>query len=504
MLRIVVADDEYWVRRTLVSMLEESDVSLEIVGEAQNGLEMAEVIEDKKPNLVFADIKMPGLSGLDGISLVKKHHEDILWVAISGYSDFEYAKDALCLGALDYLIKPVSSEILQKALQKAMMILTERNQGRCLKFKQDIMDMHYGMEYGHYYSEQSDGIYTGIIFYYDTILNKEEQIKYHRCLYDSLLMELEKIRTDYVTGVVYIAPSGNLILALKLKDYNEEENSRVVDYICESVIKELQRISCEEFMITAFCIKHCNSQNKLINELEAIQNIVCLRVMEGIGKIYYQADVKRWIRSYEQSKVEICRYALQYMSDLKKGIYREIKEDIKQLKIVVEKTNLNQRERTILKMFLESVSRRKGENLEQLLNENESIIAESVIQNKEKVSTDAKNSLIEFVKEYVKDHYMEDIGVTGVAEIINVTPNYLSSLFRRQEQVTFVKYLTNIRMEHAKKNLSVEKEIKDVAASVGYMDVGYFIKVFKACYGITPKEYIKMQWSKKIVKEDEE
>lgn len=123
MYRVLIIDDEPPFIRIIKKMISRDSGDFEVVGEAYNGIEALEEIPRPRPDVIFADIKMPGM---DGITLLKKVYEeypDILPVIVSGYKDFEYAREALKTGALEYILKPIdpalmSSEVLQKLATK--------------------------------------------------------------------------------------------------------------------------------------------------------------------------------------------------------------------------------------------------------------------------------------------------------------------------------------------------------------------------------------------------
>lgn len=121
--KIFIADDEIWVAMGLKKLVEQSGEPFRVIGEANNGVTALEEILRTKPDVVFSDIRMPGLNGLELAERLREKGLDTRVVLISGYAEFEYAQKALKLGALDYLLKPVEPELLSELLKRLKELL---------------------------------------------------------------------------------------------------------------------------------------------------------------------------------------------------------------------------------------------------------------------------------------------------------------------------------------------------------------------------------------------
>lgn len=118
--RIFIADDEMWIIVGLKRLIEKTGLPFQVIGEANNGVAALEAIEEKKPDILFTDIRMPGYNGLELLELLNEKGIDIKVIFISGYADFEYAQSAIRLGAYDYLLKPVEQDKLSDVLERLM------------------------------------------------------------------------------------------------------------------------------------------------------------------------------------------------------------------------------------------------------------------------------------------------------------------------------------------------------------------------------------------------
>lgn len=119
-MRLLIAEDELWLRKRLVSTIDWPSYGISEVYEAEDGGEALEIALKEKPDIVITDIRMPELSGID---LMKKLNENSIFskmIVVSGYDDFEYAQGALRMGAINYLLKPVDEEELLDSVKRCV------------------------------------------------------------------------------------------------------------------------------------------------------------------------------------------------------------------------------------------------------------------------------------------------------------------------------------------------------------------------------------------------
>ena len=138
--KVLAADDEYWSRENLRSLISWEDYSIEFLDPACDGEEVLERIEEEKPDIILTDINMPFLSGLELLQKLQTEHPEIITIAVSGYDDFDKVKGVFVSGGLDYILKPVGKEELVKILTKALGILEEREMARKHKETNQIQE----------------------------------------------------------------------------------------------------------------------------------------------------------------------------------------------------------------------------------------------------------------------------------------------------------------------------------------------------------------------------
>ena len=118
LMKILVAEDEPAIRQGIISLLGNLGLAVEITGAAEDGMEALELMAATKPDVLITDIRMPGMSGIELIGKAKKLYPDTEYVILSGYSEFEYAKQAIKYGVQDYILKPPRKEEVGSALEK--------------------------------------------------------------------------------------------------------------------------------------------------------------------------------------------------------------------------------------------------------------------------------------------------------------------------------------------------------------------------------------------------
>lgn len=130
MIKVMIADDERMVRRTLKAVGKWEENGMEIVGEAQNGIEALEILENEKPDVLFLDMRMPGLSGSEILERLGQKEGKLITVIVSGYDEFEYARTALKYGAVDYILKPIERNAFNRLLERIAEKIKDAGEGK--------------------------------------------------------------------------------------------------------------------------------------------------------------------------------------------------------------------------------------------------------------------------------------------------------------------------------------------------------------------------------------
>ena len=126
MYKVIIADDEVWIGFGIKKLIYKSGQPFTVIGEAPNGIRAYEMVKKEQPDLLITDIRMPGLNGLELMRKLRAEENPVGVVFISGYAEFEYAREAISLGAFDYLLKPIEEESLRRFLRDSAKKRSER------------------------------------------------------------------------------------------------------------------------------------------------------------------------------------------------------------------------------------------------------------------------------------------------------------------------------------------------------------------------------------------
>ncbi|WP_055108872.1 response regulator transcription factor [Paenibacillus ihumii] len=402
-MRAIIADDEKLARSTLRSMLNELDSGLEIVGEAKDGGELAEMMDANGVDIVFVDIKMPVMSGLEVVQRFKESSPNTQFLILSGYSEFEYAREALRLNALDYLLKPVDLDELALSLKKARERYIFQIRAGNSEFANILASLVYmtrSIEDIPEYSVYKDWVFSLGCFTFSGTLT-ESQKKLEECRYQQEIREHADLRflcPEYRTSML-ILPNGYFVQVIGMDPRLAEKGKKMLeDYWNHTV------------------------QDRIANNNSSFK--VSLNTFSDMS---FQSATKKLLDLAETNG--------------------DVDSDFGDKK-----------------------------------DEDESI------------------HIVDKVVAFVENNYMKDIGIGQIAYDLEVTPNYLSSLFHRRQGVTFMKFLTKIRMERAKEILEHNPHIKiyEVAEQVGYYTTRHFTKLFREYFNCYPSELRDGQFTESV------
>ncbi len=502
-MKILIADDEKMVRLSLISMLNDIGMDIEIVGEAKNGEELINKLKDLTPDIAFVDIKMPVFNGLEAIRIGKSVSPNTHWVILTGFSQFDYAQEAIRLGVFNYLLKPVSPEDIEEVVrnisEKAKTHLQIMNQ----KFESDIISLYNDLNLLHDIDEKNlilNSNMLGTIFYADSYLDEESKSKRQRCFCHNL----RKIVNSYLESDIKIAlfnlSEGHIatVCAWRINKNHKESRLRVYNYL-NAVNSLILNESDNEFCITAFKSDEFNSYEELIRQLDYIQNISLFRILLGIGNMWTVKDMT--INEQDSEKLLLVKLFMNLSECFNQNMYLKYVKTLEEINKIVDEVGCFQNIKVCsgLSKFLRCALNCKAEVslidkrwLDAIAHNAESMLVQGSIIQKSLVN------LEEQIISYIEENYMTDISIASIADKLNVTPNYLSSLFHKKTGKKFIDYLIDIRILNAKKILQSNNaiQIKEVAKSVGYYSSRHFTKLFVKHAGCYPSEYQKQHYKR--------
>lgn len=486
MVKILIVDDELWIREGLKKQIPWTELNMEMVGAVGNGEAALELYQHA--DIILTDICMPVL---DGIGLMKKIREAgaaCEFIVMSGHAEFEYAQKAINLGAAAYLLKPIETGELCNALKRVS------EKCRPQKKQQRIDEYMTRWLYGEYpesdffLSANADEEYCIIL-----MEKKETLSSYMEKEHQMLECSLEIIRNIQVGSESCIFSNlrrkGEIWIITK--DHWDQKNlplgwyqKIMVEHVNLSELKD----TCNKVLYYSGLIGFSTENNGDFSQLVARKN-----VLEGFNK-----SVEQWLTFLEYSQItQAERWKKEFIAKLNNGtISLESVTDGCMLLIAMSEQRLNQQNGSLLDSYPTI------DNLLQLSQaihtlEDITLLLDNIAQEYRRCIEQQRQAnmavKLDIIIEYLKKNYMKINSLNEVADIFGLNAAYFSRIFKKRTGENFNYYLNMIRINSAIEYLSdTEMTILEIAHAIGFENENYFMRKFKEIKKCTPSEYRKM------------
>ena len=507
MYSVLIVDDEQIIREGLTTIIDWNAVGYEVAGTAANGMLALDFISENPVDVVLADIKMPRMTGLELSAELSNTYPDIFTVILSGYDNFEYAKKAITNRVFSYLLKPCrEEEIIDVFSRLSQHISKERNKDRLARTARRNIIRE---ELAERLSENSSLPETTQLT--EWFQNKSGSVffAFHtRIITEKCCSAETELFTDMVEASmpgkadsICTRTNDNTFAILAAININFEYQPEIFFTIIKSAAEKYFKQEVSAGVSSAFySIK--NLHNKY-SEAKSAENISIYCSGEELCKFNSK------ISSTEVSAIdaEILSKALLSMDrqGLRKLFSAFFDEAETCLTGRTELINIMSGFMLKTRIILSSKGFREGSILGDIsdfknntaaclsLEEMKSrvfVLQDKWLANIKKYKTSLKSPLIEESLRIISNRYSEDICLDRIAEELQVTPNYFSRLFKKETGINFKDYLTDTRINSARKLLqSSQARVYEISDMVGYNDHRYFSEVFKKTTGMSPKEF---------------
>lgn len=534
-IKVFLVEDEMVIRRGIKNSIDWEKEGYIFCGEASDGELAYPMIIKEKPDILITDIRMPFMDGLELCKLVKKELPNIKILILSGYDEFDYAKEAIRLGVTEYLLKPISSGKLLEALngvsesirrekedkdlvRKYMEEMRENTEHEKQKFFEQMiagnLSMADALETGKKYEMNlSAGMYNLLLFRFTL---GEENRKSGELLGEAEYA-IEKLteRLEYV----FEFQRGVEGWAFLLMADNEEQMSERV--------KELSK-DLEEIMKNYSTIAYFGGIGQPVARLRELEEsfreaerALAARFTMELNRIISVEDIRMAQNVDTLDDIEITSFGeiektrTMLEKFLNNGAEDEIDEFVdvyinelpeENLKSVLMRQYIIMDAYIVMMSFCEKIEGIEGEmqaQSEELKNSMKTIqtleeiknyirmLLKKIIGVRDTISGRRYSDIIEIAKDQIRKTYMSDeISLNTIAAEVGMSPSYFSSIFSKEMGKTFVEYLTEIRKDRAKELLMCSSmKTSEIGYEVGYKDPHYFSYIFKKTQNCTPKEF---------------
>lgn len=491
MLKAAVFDDEYIVLQGLREMIDWSSFGIELIGTADNGLSAFEVFREHRPKLIFTDIRMPGMDGLQLIEEIMQEAPETLCIVFSGFNEFEYVKRAINLGVADYLEKPITIPMIEKAIRKVMDKISQ---------EQEVLDLK-------------------------TKVSSSQRELLEKATFDLLFIgEEAEVKWREIFGAGAASLIGVTVLA------TESDSLQIPEHTDCTVIP--LRHGQQRLLICAHA-KQPTPEFWEQLQLESEQADVSV----GSGRTY--AELKDAAHSFKEAlralrsahflgEKGIVRFEdlgdlitrpeglsereeaiiLSLRSGNKAGMLEQIDRFIAWIQM--EKLDSEVAEHEMLKLLylaLEEARKSTGDKASHIPDDYRPHVEfremaargkmtewfrsqlEMIIGSTIDAQEHSRHASVTRARNYMEQNFTRDVTLQEVAEHVGMNPTYFSVLFKEEVGESYIKYVTRIRMELAKTLLSRGLKVSDVSEKVGYHTYRHFSEVFKKYTGYTPGQY---------------
>jgi two-component system response regulator YesN len=511
-IKILVVDDEFIMRQGISHMIDWEQEGFQIIGQASNGQEALQIINETIPDIIISDVVMPQLNGIELAKVIQNNYPQIKIIILSSYSDFEYVKSSFQNGAIDYILKPSlnPAEIL-KTLKK----ISNKNNSNddevgknTLNTNNMINRLILGFDANIDY-EHLNNLFTYPSFclfglnakkIYDNYDKRSEIIKF---TINQINNEFSSYDNDQIFNI-QIANIENEILVAVINFKNETYASllnKLTD-ISEQVSKSFNEaffVISETFdVITNIKDKYENNfliltqqyfYNKNIHLLSsanfqipaAIEKFNFKRFSEYVSIMQFQNGfnmLSEYIIAAIDTKA-LTEFELKTL--IQNSFYNVISS--------LEYLNFDSMILNSLKQecFQKIDSLKYSEDLLMVYEDLINSINELIDKHENKINSHIINKIIQ----YIHDHYDEQLTLADVSKLFNFNYSYLSAYFSSHNEEGFNEFLNKIRIQKACDFLKQDIPISDISNMVGYSDHSYFCKVFKKFTGLTPSNFRK-------------
>lgn len=538
-MRLLIAEDELWLRKRLVSTIDWSSYGISEVYEAEDGGEALEIALKEKPDIVITDIRMPELSGID---LMKKLNENSIFskmIVVSGYDDFEYAQGALRMGAINYLLKPVDEEELLDSVKRCVEELKkEKNKETVFDKQSAASEMLMEHIYEDLIFETSEKRTEELLqklsrkeigFPFQSAAVVNMQVREHTFFVNdkvksdmwSVYQWLRRNLQEDCYECQYLYMRGSQIVLLLFGDDPEAKFMERVENWVQLILEALQKeLNISLFMAAGdvtddFSGIHRSyemAQKKIKEKRAEEKRILALRNQETeqelntrFDDVYGEYDFKLLIKEIRNGDSEKAQTELQAI--LQSSSRRLQSADMMKLQLFYMNF-INRIAGACLpecEAYADELAMQCMTVMRELIYIGSDTIVtemwdclkkfvEKLVEVYQENNGKRKHWMIDQVLQYVEENYNTALSTRDIAGCFFMNTSYFSKLFHEQMGCTFSNYLINVRVEKAKMMLTqTNMKLYDIAEAVGYTNVQYFSTIFKEKEGLTPSAFRQMR-----------
>jgi len=504
--KVVVVEDEPLILENTIKKIEAANPHFKVVGSAFDGRQALSVISDINPDILFTDIRMPIMDGLELIMEAAAKYPEMRVVIFSGYNDFEYAQKAIKYGVKEYLLKPISMDHLKDILGR---FYNELETCADLQGLSSLNKVINGFQ-----ETCPPPLFNGCVFKLflicignkiDNISSRSSRMLYNEYWNHVQLNSFDKLATEEVIGwwIINTKVVNEKFLAIAVKSGSNTNKISTADNIKNIVSEEVKPLPvtvCTDLSTAAY--------TEIWTVSQTLKTLLNNHIVPWESKLLVQGKIENPPTQNcilgKATENKILAFIQNNNKNLLKNELYSLLKEWESLKIpqkIIEKKIqqlINIFHRNTVNLSVEDIFYLESEIYEKLsistdfntFFEDFWKIVEYIIFNSER-DNDSSIEVIESLVSYFQANFTEPLSLISIASKFNMSPEHLTRTFKRYKGDTPLHYVINLRIEEAKRLIESNPglDLKSVSEIVGYDDQHYFSKTFKKLTGLSPSEY---------------
>lgn len=528
--RIMLVDDEEEVRKAIIRKMDWERLGFLVVGDAENGEDALEKLEQLEPDVIMTDIRMPYMDGLTLTARIREKYPSMKILIFSGYDDFEYAKQAIQLNVTEYILKPVNGQELEDILNRVRVSLDKeieqrRNidilresylgslpilrelflnnlvcratdvEGAVPKLREygiDILDAHRWL--------------AAVIDVEQAERTEGQVFSQHQEL---IPISVRRLVEDYLKLYCRFAIFNSMDGLTVIVAVDGERTQAGLTNLLNDICKESKRVL--EVSITVGVGYSCGSLQEISRSYRTAVDALGYRAIVGRGKAIYISDVE----PVERGRLQLdAKDEEELTAAIKFGSPEMIGDVLRRLSARMDGAKVHARQYHVYMLSIVNcmikLMQQYGLDMDEMIDfeaqygdilegrcHRDEFAGRMIpvacrmneVMNRERDNTTRK--AVQEAKEYIREHYSNpELSVEMLCRHLHMSPAYFSTVFRKETGQTYVNYLTELRLKKAVELLNeTDDKTYMIAQKVGYQEQNYFSYVFKKRYGVSPTKY---------------
>lgn len=512
-MKAIIVDDEVHMKEAIELMIDWKSYEVDEVFYAQNGIEALRIIKEKKPDILLCDMEMPMMGGRELLKEILKQQIKIQVIAISGYSDFSYVHATLLANGVDYILKPFGRDVLENALEKAVLRIRGEKEEAVKNRQHEQMGLAMASQILQNFCQEEVvnkeqlrqafaklGAGNGK-FLLVSVLNRNGseiiQNKYdgdrELCFFTVGNIMRDIFKTYFFKQDVYVDEFNwqFFLQEEELNPFKVTDKMKIFEKKAEEAIGfKITWVVSLESVELGDLKKTIREQNGVLLQRNVwgcgmMAPAIEKKVVHRDGVLSLELRILSVMENRDREKLEkiIKDYCIGLKSENVLKL-QELQSCTADMNLLLQRIASRQDTKThieLLSLWINDIDIWEKEVLKRLI----------LLMNFFRVQEEPA----EKINAYIQEHYTENITLSTIAADLYLTPQYVARIFKNKYHMTVVTAITKVRVEKACELLKTEKgSVSQVAEMVGYEDENYFGRVFKKYTGQTPAQYRKGQF----------